>query len=130
MNTQSPTPLFGFPLTQALVEVLALAETTMEAYATARDLEEWHTRVEDLIGTAYPSRLLVCEKALLVCGPLPVEPSAGSGTLPCSPETIPAVAEPVSSPAVSSPAANPTTPPTASPRADTRADTADIPPRL
>ena len=122
--------LFDFPGTKALVEVLALAETTMEAYATARDLEEWHCRVEDLIGTAYPSRLLVCEKALLVCVQPPVEPCAGSGTLPCWPETIPVAAAPVSWPAVSSPAANPTTPPTASPRVDTRANTADIPPRL
>ena len=127
---QETTPLFGFPLTQALVEVLALAETTMEAYATAADLEQWHTQVEDLINTAYPSRLLFCETAPPVSALPPVEPSAGVGIFLCSPETIPVAAEPVSSHAVSSPAANPTTRPTAFPQDDTPADTADIPPRL
>lgn len=88
--------LFDFPGTKALVEVLALAETTMEAYATAADLEQWHTRVEDLIGTAYPSRLLFCETNQLVFALPPVEPSAAAGTFPCLPDTTPVEPAPVS----------------------------------
>lgn len=39
----------------AIVEVLRIAEPVMEAWAKSHELEEWHCRVEDLIGTAYPS---------------------------------------------------------------------------
>lgn len=40
---------------QAILEILQLAAPVMEAYATSHQLHEWHCRVEDLIGTAYPS---------------------------------------------------------------------------
>lgn len=40
---------------RAIVEVLRLAEPVMEAWAKSHELEEWHCRVEDLLGTAYPS---------------------------------------------------------------------------
>ena len=41
----------------AFIQVLALAQDTMEAWASSLDLEEWHCRVEDLIGTAYPKTI-------------------------------------------------------------------------
>lgn len=40
---------------KAILEILVLVEPIMEAWAKSHDLEEWHCRVEDLIGTAYPS---------------------------------------------------------------------------
>lgn len=40
---------------QAILEILQLAAPIMEAYATTHQLHEWHCRVEDLIGTAYPT---------------------------------------------------------------------------
>jgi hypothetical protein len=40
---------------RAILEILVLAEPIMEAWAKSHELEEWHCRVEDLIGTAYPS---------------------------------------------------------------------------
>lgn len=41
---------------RAFMEALAAAQDTMEAYATRAELDEWHCRVEDLIGTAYPRK--------------------------------------------------------------------------
>jgi hypothetical protein len=38
-----------------IVDILILAEPIMEAWAKSHELEEWHCRVEDLLGTAYPS---------------------------------------------------------------------------
>ncbi len=38
-----------------MLEILILVEPIMEAYAKSHELHEWHYRVEDLIGTAYPS---------------------------------------------------------------------------
>jgi hypothetical protein len=40
---------------KAMLEILILVEPIMEAYAKSHELHEWHYRVEDLIGTAYPS---------------------------------------------------------------------------
>jgi hypothetical protein len=40
---------------KAMLEILILVEPIMEAYALSYELDEWHCRVEDLIGTAYPS---------------------------------------------------------------------------
>jgi hypothetical protein len=40
---------------KAMIEILILVEPIMEAYAKSHELHEWHCRVEDLIGTAYPS---------------------------------------------------------------------------
>jgi hypothetical protein len=40
---------------RAILEILVLAEPIMEAWAKSHVLDEWHCRVEDLIGTAYPS---------------------------------------------------------------------------
>ena len=42
---------------QAILEILQLAAPIMEAYARSDQLHEWHCRVEDLIGTAYPGIL-------------------------------------------------------------------------
>jgi len=42
---------------KAIIKALAVAQDTMEAYANSFDLEEWHCRVEDLIGTKYPRDL-------------------------------------------------------------------------
>lgn len=39
---------------KATLEILILAAPIMEAWAKSHELEEWHCRVEDLIGTAYP----------------------------------------------------------------------------
>lgn len=38
-----------------VVTVLKLVEPIMEAWAKSHELDEWHCRVEDLLGTAYPS---------------------------------------------------------------------------
>lgn len=38
-----------------MLEILVLVEPIMEAWAKSHELDEWHCRVEDLIGTAYPS---------------------------------------------------------------------------
>lgn len=38
-----------------IIDLLILAEPIIEAWAKSHDLDEWHCRVEDLIGTAYPS---------------------------------------------------------------------------
>jgi hypothetical protein len=38
-----------------IVAILKLVEPIMEAWAKSHELEEWHCRVEDLLGTAYPS---------------------------------------------------------------------------
>jgi hypothetical protein len=40
---------------KAMLEILIFAEPIMEAYAKSHELHEWHCRVEDLIGAAYPS---------------------------------------------------------------------------
>ena len=40
---------------QAILEILQLAAPIMEAYAPTHQLHEWHCRLEDLIGTAYPT---------------------------------------------------------------------------
>jgi hypothetical protein len=40
---------------KAVLEILVLVEPIMEAWAKPHELDEWHCRVEDLIGTAYPS---------------------------------------------------------------------------
>ena len=40
---------------KAMLEILVLVEPIMEAWAKSHELHEWHCRVEDLIGTAYPS---------------------------------------------------------------------------
>lgn len=40
-----------------LVRLLAVAQPVMEAWAKSHELDEWHCRCEDLIGTAYPSNL-------------------------------------------------------------------------
>jgi hypothetical protein len=40
---------------KAILEILVLVEPIMEAWAQSHELDEWHCRVEDLIGTAYPS---------------------------------------------------------------------------
>ncbi len=40
---------------KAMLEILVLVEPIMEAWAKSHELDEWHCRVEDLIGTAYPS---------------------------------------------------------------------------
>ena len=39
-------------------KILELAAPIMEAWAKSHELDEWHCMVEDLIGTAYPHRLL------------------------------------------------------------------------
>lgn len=40
---------------QQFRELLALAQGTMEGWAHAEVLHEWHCRCEKLIGTAYPA---------------------------------------------------------------------------
>jgi hypothetical protein len=40
---------------RAMLEILVLVEPIMEAWAKSHELDEWHCRVENLIGTAYPS---------------------------------------------------------------------------
>ena len=40
-----------------IMTILKLVEPIMEAWSGSHELEEWHCRVEDLIGTAYPSFL-------------------------------------------------------------------------
>jgi hypothetical protein len=40
-----------------IVDILILVEPIMESLAKSHELDEWHCRVEDLIGTAYPSFL-------------------------------------------------------------------------
>lgn len=42
---------------RAFLKALAVAQDTMEAYATSAELDEWHCRVEDLTGTAYPRNI-------------------------------------------------------------------------
>lgn len=42
---------------RAFLEALAVAQITMEAYATSAELAEWHSRVEALTGTAYPREM-------------------------------------------------------------------------
>ena len=41
-----------------LVRLLAVAQPVMEAWAKSHELDEWHCRCEDMVGTAYPRRLL------------------------------------------------------------------------
>lgn len=41
-----------------LVRLLAVAQPIMEAWAKSHELDEWHCRCEDIVGTAYPRRLL------------------------------------------------------------------------
>lgn len=48
---------------KAFLEALALAQDTMEAWASGADLHEWHCRVENLTGCAYPKRLIDDEQA-------------------------------------------------------------------
>jgi hypothetical protein len=40
-----------------LVRLLAVAQPVMEAWAKYHELDEWHCRCEDMIGTAYPRNL-------------------------------------------------------------------------
>jgi hypothetical protein len=40
-----------------LVRLLAVAQPVMEAWAKSHELDEWHCRCEDMIGTAYPRNL-------------------------------------------------------------------------
>jgi hypothetical protein len=40
-----------------LVRLLAVAQPVMEAWAKSHELDEWHCRCEDIIGTAYPRNL-------------------------------------------------------------------------
>ena len=42
----------------SVTRLLALAQPVMEAYAKSHELDEWHCRCEDIIGTAYPRKLL------------------------------------------------------------------------
>jgi len=42
---------------ERLVRLLAVAQPVMEAWAKSHELDEWHCRCEDMIGTAYPRNL-------------------------------------------------------------------------
>lgn len=42
---------------ERLVRLLAVAQPVMEAWAKSHELDDWHCRCEDLIGTAYPLNL-------------------------------------------------------------------------
>ena len=62
---------------KAFLHVLALAQPTMKAHATSAELDEWHCRVEDLTGTAYPSTLcsVCCQLAVTPAEPQRLHPS-------------------------------------------------------
>lgn len=55
-ETDQTTSIPAVDLTR-IVRLLAVAQPVMEAWAKSHELDEWHCRCEDMIGTAYPRYL-------------------------------------------------------------------------